>query len=262
MTIALLSLESVLIMRFTDNLENILCIISEKIELGANLIGIFLYGSQNYNLDTQDSDIDVIVLVHENQCSHQTIQTLKGDIKIYTLKYFLYRLKKVDLECLEILFTTHYYINPLYKLCFMQFSSGIEAILTPTRIQFALKIKLDEHLSHVRWMMCNPYRARYNHKRLYRALRVHNQMVRMREGESFQSSLPYVANLPYDIMAIKTIVNFLSPTEFNELFKLLVSFLHDSQVTLTSAAQEEQLYYEEFYKKIYNLYLTEKEGAE
>ena len=134
MTMALLSLASILIMRFTDNLENILCIISEKIELGANLIGIFLYGSQNYNLDTQDSDIDVIALVHENQYSHQTIQTLKGDIKIYTLKYFLYRLKKVDLECLEILFTPYCYINPLYELCFIQFSSGIEAILAPARI--------------------------------------------------------------------------------------------------------------------------------
>jgi hypothetical protein len=38
----------------------------------------------------------------------------QGKVKIYTVKYFLHRLQKGDLECLEALCTKHKYINPIY----------------------------------------------------------------------------------------------------------------------------------------------------
>jgi hypothetical protein len=86
-----------------------------------NFIGDFTYGSQNYGLDYEKSDQDTITLVREAEKPRQEIITSVGKTKIYTLKYFISRLKKGDLECYEILFTKFRNVNPIYENIFDNF---------------------------------------------------------------------------------------------------------------------------------------------
>ena len=191
-----------------------------------DFIGVFLYGSQNYQLDYEGSDIDTILLIHDSNKSKQEVLTSVGKTKIYTLKYFLYRLKQGDLECYEILYTRHKIINPIYTNYFANFVKEFSSCMNYERIKSALYKKLDEHLCHVLWMTQNKEKARYNKKRLYWAIRVCNQLQRINNGETFESSLIYQPLLDYDIIKIKTITNYLSIKQFNEIYKYLVDFLH------------------------------------
>lgn len=194
--------------------------------LNEDFIGIFLYGSQNYKLDYEGSDIDTILLVRTSNKPKKEISTSIGKTKVYTLKYFLYRLKQGDLECYEILYTTHKIINPIYTNHFENFVQEFSDCMNYERIKSALYKKLDEHLCHVLWMIQNKENARYNKKRLYWAIRVCNQLQRINEGEDFESSLVYHSSLDCDLIKIKTIANYLSLKEFNEIYKYLVKYLH------------------------------------
>lgn len=87
-----------------------------------NFIGIFLYGSQNYGLDYKESDTDSILIIHSADKSKQELSTPTGKAKVYTLKYFIYRLKQGDLECYEILYTKYKILNPVYEDFFIDFT--------------------------------------------------------------------------------------------------------------------------------------------
>ena len=176
--------------------------------LDPNFIGIFLYGSQNYELSTNDSDIDAILLVVNANSDKTEINSCFGKIKIYTLQYFLRQLKKGDLECLEILYTKHRYLNTKYQQVFDEFSKEFSSVLQYERTKNALKLKLEEHLNFIFWS-ANKTNEYYNKKRLYWAIRVQNQLERICNEETFESSLIYQSQLSYDLLKIKQNSNYL-----------------------------------------------------
>lgn len=212
-----------------------------------NFIGIFLYGSQNYQLDTEESDVDTIMLVHTADKAKQEIDVECGKLKVYTLRYFISRLKKGDMECYEILYTKYRLLNPIYESAFLYFVDRFTECMNYDRIKRSLWLKLDEHLCHVLWIIRNEDNSRYNKKRLYWAMRVANQLGRITDGESFESSLVYESDDDYDMVKIKTITNYLSLREFNDIYRelnqyLLRQFRYTSEVT-----SEEEVCLGEFY---------------
>lgn len=183
-----------------------------------NYLGKFLYGSQNYGLTTVNSDEDYIILIREGNIEENIHE------KIYPLNYFLYRLNKGDLECYEILFTNYKTLNPIFEEEWDQLSSELKKKIDYDLIQKSLLEKFDEHLDHIRWLpQGNKEKAYYNKKRLYWAIRVLNQYERIKAGEDFESSLQY--NGREDLLQIKTITNFLTIKDFNELYKNLTEKL-------------------------------------
>jgi hypothetical protein len=54
-----------------------------------NYLGSFLYGSQNYELDNQNSDFDIITIVLKSNKRKQIRHTTTGIVKTYTLDYFI-----------------------------------------------------------------------------------------------------------------------------------------------------------------------------
>ena len=215
-----------------------------------DFIGNFLYGSQNYQLDYEGSDIDTIFLVRTYHKPKQEMSTSIGKTKVYTLKYFLYRLKQGDLECYEILYTKHKIINPIYVNYFEDFVREFSGCMNYERIKLALYKKLDEHLCHILWMFQNKEKARYNKKRLYWAIRVCNQLQRINDGENFESSLVYHSSLNYDLIKIKTITNYLCIREFNEIYKYLVKFLCGLPRHYADVLDEEERCLSNFYVNI------------
>lgn len=219
-----------------------------------NFIGIFLYGSQNYGLDYEESDADSILIVHSADKSKQELSTPTGKVKIYTLKYFIYKLKQGDLECYEILYTKYKILNPVYENSFMNFIKEFSEYMSYERIKNSLITKLDEHLCHVLWMMINKENARYNKKRLYWAIRVCNQLQRINDGESFESSLVYRDLLGCDLMQIKTVTNYLSIKEFSAIYKHLIEFIHSQHRYSRDILDSEEKCLSSFYTNITELY--------
>lgn len=212
-----------------------------------NFIGIFLYGSQNYQLDTAESDVDTIMLVYTADYPKQEMHVDCGKMKVYTLRYFISRLKKGDMRCYEILYTKYRILNPMYKSAFLCFVDRFTECMNYDRIKRSLWKKLDEHMCNILWILRNEDNSRYNKKRLYWAMRVANQLDRINNGESFESSLVYRSDDDYSLVKIKAITNYLSLREFNNIYRdlnqyRLGQFRHTSEVT-----NEEKSCLSEFY---------------
>lgn len=215
-----------------------------------NIIGLFLYGSQNYGLDYTHSDMDFIALVKQDSRPHREMEISNGKLKIYTIKYFLYRLKRGDLECYEILYTKYKILNPRYEDLFEYFINNYTPVINYDRIKRSLRNKLSEHLGYVTWMISNKEKAYYNKKRLYWAIRVYNQLTRIEAGEDFASSLIYKDNLDLDLMKIKTETNFLSVNELNKIYKLLATYLQNKPQLAIEVTPEEERCFSWLYSSI------------
>lgn len=91
----------------------------------SNVIGISLYGSQNYNTDLEDSDIDTKLLIIPNLSSvynnekgvNKTLRIPETEelCNVKDIRCFLEELKKQNISSIEALFTEYCIINPVYK---------------------------------------------------------------------------------------------------------------------------------------------------
>ena len=87
------------------------------------VLGVFLFGSQNYNCQTDTSDIDTKVIVIPTLDEmilgqikiNETIPRGDGEITIFDIKHMHDYIKKQNINFLEILFTDYYIINPKYE---------------------------------------------------------------------------------------------------------------------------------------------------
>ena len=112
------------------NKEEILSVLKEHYKyiesLGYNVIGIFLQGSQNYNLDIYEkdysSDIDtkcLIIptlddLIKGNKMVSRKYDFMGGQIDVKDIRVMMDMWKKQNQSYLEILFTDYKVINPKY----------------------------------------------------------------------------------------------------------------------------------------------------
>lgn len=91
------------------------------------IIGTFLYGSQNYNIDTEESDVDSIALFCPsedyailNPAINWEIETEYGKVAIKDIRKFVGEILKQNPNSLEILFT-NYKIRNFYFDAFLTF---------------------------------------------------------------------------------------------------------------------------------------------
>ena len=87
------------------------------------IFGIFTYGSQNYNLASENSDWDTIAvviptfkdLVFRKSYSENIVLDNGEHIVINDIYTFILNLKKQNINFIETLFTDYKWINPIYK---------------------------------------------------------------------------------------------------------------------------------------------------
>ena len=87
-----------------------------------DIVGIFLFGSQNYNLNTETSDIDAIAIitpswknvVYTERPISTTIFTDEGSIKVMDVRLALRDMIKPTIFSIEALYTQHKLINDKY----------------------------------------------------------------------------------------------------------------------------------------------------
>lgn len=109
---------------------------SEKEIPKHNLIGVFLFGSQNYGLDIETSDRDYIALYTptlKNVCSNTIIIDREysfrgGLIKLIDIRDYIKNLKLCNPNYLEILFSKDYYLNLEYITEFSKIMDNRESV--------------------------------------------------------------------------------------------------------------------------------------
>lgn len=86
------------------------------------ILGIFLYGSQNYNIATDKSDVDtkaiIIPTVEQLAFKPMRTETIEfddgGHCEIMSIVHWVENLKKQNVNFVETLFTQYRWINPFY----------------------------------------------------------------------------------------------------------------------------------------------------
>jgi predicted nucleotidyltransferase len=88
------------------------------------IVGVFLQGSQNYELDYKDSDIDTKLIVvpsfkdiclNKKPVSTTHVRANDEHTDWKDVRLYMETFRKQNLNFLEILFTDFYVINPMYK---------------------------------------------------------------------------------------------------------------------------------------------------
>lgn len=102
-----------------------------------HILGVFLYGSQNYHIATEDSDVDMQaiyapslreVFANKSPKSEEHILPSGSHIVIKDIRFMIDMWKKANINFVEILFTEYYLINPMYKEFFTQLIEKREEI--------------------------------------------------------------------------------------------------------------------------------------
>ena len=104
---------------------------------GLTVVGIFLYGSQNYNLNYEGSDIDLKAIVipsindivFNNKPISTTIDIPDGLCDIKDIRLMVQSWRKQNVNFMELLFTEYSYVNPLFYEFFRPLLAAREMIV-------------------------------------------------------------------------------------------------------------------------------------
>lgn len=173
--------------------------------LGYTVLGVFLYGSQNYGLDYEDSDIDTKAIVipkfgdfvRSVKATSHTIkhEDTKAHLDVKDIRLMFEQFRKQNTNFLEILFTDYMLINPKYQDLFQTILENREEI---ARYNPAAGIGTMRGMAYEkRKALTHPYpsivhkieKFGYDPKQLHHILRIEEMLGRFVEGESYASLL-------------------------------------------------------------------------
>ena len=180
------------------------------------IVGIFLQGSQNYGLDTKESDIDTKLIVlpkfedivfNKQPVSTTHIRENDEHIDFKDLRLYIQTFRKQNINFLEILFTDFKIISNEYEKFWNVLIKNREAIARYNPYQAVKAMK--GHAMEKYQKMEHPYPARkdviekfgYDPKQLSHLVRIEDYLERYIEGESYKNCL-YPTNSSF-IMDIK-----------------------------------------------------------
>lgn len=216
---------------------------------GFEVVGVFLRGSQNYNLDCDNSDIDTVAIVlpsiDDVILNKQPISTMLPECKILTLgdgkehiidghievkdiRKMFEMYKKQNICYVETLFTKYYVLNSEYEYLYSLMLDSAESIARYNPIA-AVRCIVGTIANKVD-ALCHPYPTKqdiinkygFDSKQLHHILRCKDFLIK------------YINNVPYKDCLIPTDVDYLlkvktTPTLFTkeEAVSLALSTLEE-----------------------------------
>lgn len=189
--------------------------------IGQQSIGIFLYGSQNYNADLPDSDVDskiIYVPTLEELCFKEPIsKDIKFDngehCEIKDIREMAKMFKKQNINFLEILYTDYFILNPKYEKVWRENFLSIKDKIVRMDIRATVKSitgqiynKLDKYPE--------------NGKEVSNALRFNHFLRNFLAGRNYKDCIDiktYEDGIPQLIIGLKN--NDYLPTVFGESIK-------------------------------------------
>ena len=186
------------------------------VEMGYEVIGVSLYGSQNYNLQYEGSDIDckAIVLPKFNDfvLGKQAVSTTYicedgSNIDIKDIRKMFETIKKQNINFVEILFTEYKIMNPKYEALFEPMFANNEMIArynnyASINCMVGMVMEKYKALEH-------PYPAtlkdiekyKFSPKQLHHVMRITEFMRRYMEGVPYSECL--IAETPNLLIGVK-----------------------------------------------------------
>ena len=168
------------------------------------IVGLFLQGSQNYELDLPGSDIDTKLIVVPNfkdialarkPVSTTHIRANEEHIDFKDIRLYMETFRKQNLNFLEILFTPFSFINSDYFDQWDRLQEARESIarMNPWRAVKSMKgIALEKYhaLEHAYPSKVDVLAKHgYDPKQLHHLVRVDNYLTRYINGESYEDCL-------------------------------------------------------------------------
>jgi predicted nucleotidyltransferase len=168
------------------------------------IVGIFLQGSQNYQLDLPGSDVDTKLIVvpsfkdialNRKPVSTTHIRANEEHIDFKDIRLYIETFRKQNLNFLEILFTPFAFINNTYEEQWRRLVDARELIarMNPWRAVKSMKgIALEkyhamEHRYPNKISVINQYG--YDPKQVHHLVRVDNYLTRYINGEKYEDCL-------------------------------------------------------------------------
>lgn len=195
-------------LRVCDHLDEALQYFTDE-----QIVGIFLQGSQNYGLETANSDVDTKLIVvpsfkdialNRRPVSTTHVRANEEHIDFKDIRLYMETFRKQNLNFLEILFTKYSIVNPLYKEQWDRLMANREFIarMNPYRAVKSMKgIAMEkyhamEHEYPSKVEVLKKYG--YDPKQLHHLLRVEEYLYRYINGESYEACLhPSEASAKY-----------------------------------------------------------------
>lgn len=181
----------------------------EAVSLGHEVVGVWLQGSQNYDLDEYSdeyqSDIDTKCIVLPSSlgdivkgsapCSHTHVRENNEHIDIKDVRVMFEMFKKQNNAYIEILFTDYFIINPKYKKIVDIIWSKAEQIARLNTNQ-ALRCMSGTSMEKYKALE-HPYpntmdkieKFGYDPKQLHHILRINDFMLKYIEGKPYKNCL-------------------------------------------------------------------------
>ena len=168
------------------------------------IVGIFLQGSQNYQLDLPNSDVDTKLIVipsfkdivlNRKPVSTTHIRANEEHIDFKDIRLYMEVFRKQNLNFLEILFTPYSIINAPYEYQWNKLVIEREKIarMNPWRAVKSMKgIALEKyHAMEHAYPSKAEVLAKYSYdpKQLHHLVRVDNYLTRYIAGESYEDCL-------------------------------------------------------------------------
>ena len=202
----------------TQRIQNRLKSDFEYVEnLGYSVLGVFLQGSQNYELDYEGSDIDTKAIVlpsfgdfllNKKPASTTSILPSNEHIDIKDIRLMHECFRKQNINFLEILFTKYRYMNPEYESLYQPMFDNNERIAhynNYAAVNCIAGMVYEKHKA-----MEHPYptlidkieKYGYDNKQLHHIIRCEEFLRRYIEGVSYAECL--VPTDPQYLISVKS----------------------------------------------------------
>ena len=168
------------------------------------IVGIFLQGSQNYNLNLPNSDIDTKLIItpsfkslalNKKPISTTHIKENQEHIDWKDVRLYVETFRKQNLNFLEILFTDYFWINPLYAQEWNKLIEKREEIahMNPVKaVKSMYGCALTEYKNIERFSPTHAETFKqhnYNPKAISNLVRMKNYLERYIAGESYKECM-------------------------------------------------------------------------
>ena len=172
--------------------------------LGYEVVGVFLHGSQNYQLDTEDSDIDTKAIVlpklddiilNKKLTSFTHVMPDNSHLDLKDIRLIFDILKKQNMSFLEILFTKYSIINPKYKEKFAPIIENNELIahynpIGSVKSMRGMALEKYKCMEHPHPTVMNKIeKYGYDPKQLHHIIRLNEFIKRYISGEAYKDCL-------------------------------------------------------------------------
>lgn len=226
-------------------------------DAGYEWVGIFLQGSQNYNLDYENSDIDskAIVLpsfedfvLNNKPVSYTHVMENNEHVDFKDIRLMIDCFYKQNVNFVEILFTKYRIINPKYEAIFQKILAVRERIgryNNYATVNCITGMALEKQKA-----LCHPYptliekieKYGYDAKQLHHILRMEEFLKRWIDGEPYENCLisnkrEYLKDIKRSVLPLDEAVS-LADTTVSRIKDIKNAYMESTPVQIDTDVKE------------------------